>query len=748
MAVGVFERWVCTALCLCVVCVLWGASPVLAAEGGCPNEAVREEQGPAALALPDCRGYEMVSPPGSIPNQTEHYVSAPDGERIGYESWSPPPGSGSESRLVLAERGPGGWSARLVTPPQGGEHTEGSACSPAVYYSVDLENLVLLDGQRGDEQSSVPVCEGDDPPLVSGEPRGVENLFLGSVGGSSYELLDRLPEGSAVAENAELRDTTPDLSDVLFEEDAPLTSEAPAGENLYEWAGGVVRLVTVLPNGTAVNGKLAGLFEGYDSSFTHAVSDDGERVFFYAGGNLYVRLNATMPQSRTGGCGEPERACTVQVDASEAGSGLIGGGGVFVDADEEGSRVVFADSRVLTSGAPSSESKPVLYEYDVETGVLADVTTPASGPAGVLGYSGSSEDGSYLYFVATSVLSGRQTNSQGARAVNGEPNLYLRHGGTTTFIATLEKEPTEEETSKSVAWIDSDDWTPVNVARSIFTGVSPDGQYFVFSSVVPLTGHGNRAAEPYECETEQGSCSELFLYDAGDNQLSCVSCGPEGEQPTGPTTALQPRSVTGNHSTKSGEAEGPYYWPRSVLDDGRIFFDTATPLVPQATNGESNVYEYEEGRVYLISSGSAVGASTFMDASASGEDVFFGTSQSLVRTDTDGGLSLYDARVAGGVPQSVESSGEPPACTSVEGCRPPLSEPPVQPFVGSVALAGQGNVTSSVPVKKPTSEAKDEKAVCRKGSTRRRGKCVKRRVKAKKRKKGRAKGAGGRDGRR
>ena len=36
-----------------------GSVPVLAA-GGCPNEAIRKEQG--STRLPDCRAYELVSP--------------------------------------------------------------------------------------------------------------------------------------------------------------------------------------------------------------------------------------------------------------------------------------------------------------------------------------------------------------------------------------------------------------------------------------------------------------------------------------------------------------------------------------------------------------------------------------------------------------------------------------------------------------------------------------------------------------
>ena len=35
------------------------------------------------------------------------------------------------------------------------------------------------------------------------------------------------------------------------------------------------------------------------------------------------------------------------------------------------------------------------------------------------------------------------------------------------------------------------------------------------------------------------------------------------------------------------------YQPRYLLDSGQVFFDSADPLVSQATNGLMDVYEYE-----------------------------------------------------------------------------------------------------------------------------------------------------------
>ena len=39
--------------------------------------------------------------------------------------------------------------------------------------------------------------------------------------------------------------------------------------------------------------------------------------------------------------------------------------------------------------------------------------------------------------------------------------------------------------------------------------------------------------------------------------------------------------------------ESPTEQQRYLLDDGRLFFDSEDALLPQATNGQQNVYEYE-----------------------------------------------------------------------------------------------------------------------------------------------------------
>jgi hypothetical protein len=125
--------------------------------------------------------------------------------------------------------------------------------------------------------------------------------------------------------------------------------------------------------------------------------------------------------------------------------------------------------------------------------------------------------------------------------------------------------------------------------------------------------------------------------------------------------------------------------------------------VPQDTNGTDDVYEWEAagtgscqtagGCVYLISSGRSGSPSHFLDASASGTDLFLLTRQQLLPQDTDGNLDVYDARIGGGFPQP------PPAtqpCTG-EDCHGQPPAAPGVPTAASVTFFGAGNATSSSP---------------------------------------------------
>jgi hypothetical protein len=427
------------------------------------------------------------------------------------------------------------------------------------------------------------------------------------------------------------------------------------------------------------------------------VSADGERVFFEANGNLYLRENAGKAAAADANClttSEVGLACTLHLDRS-LGAGSDGGG-VFQFASRDGGRAFFTSDHALTFPSSAQAGKPALYEYRVEDRELVDLTLNSSGAANVLGFSGGSDDGSHLYFVARGVLTGSEQNGRGEAAQSGQPNLYLFREGTVTYVATLS--PWDE--GAELGGKDRQDWWEPT-AGHLRTAWSPSGRYLLFQSHKALTGFDSSPAEPDLCGVGDPACEELFLYDAEEGDLSCVSCDPGGARPVADTRLVERQEF-------QRIFPGPRYAPRVVLDSGQVFFETQNQLSARDVNGFQDVYEYRSGSARLITSGAAEGGSAFADASADGSDVFFVTPEALVRSDDDGGLpSIYDARIDGGFPEPPLPPGP---CSAEETCRLPAPLPPSSGAPATVGFAGTGNV-------RPRR--------CQHGRVRRAGHCVK-----------------------
>jgi hypothetical protein len=657
----------------------------------CPNEGFRTGY---SAALPDCRAYELLAP-GVQPffDTFGEEVNAKLGEPIigselstfaseasttsglAFYSTFAPPGSTTDGPFYLASRGPGGWSFKNLIPPQQTEETV--LCLPYMAdWSANLERGVLADG------FTVPfgkgtTCGADEPELVPGEPRGSQNLFLRDSSTNSYQLIDQAPLTGA-SSTALYQGGSRDLGLVVFSEEAELTPGAPAGVDYYVWAGGSTdRLLTILPDGKLTEGAIADATSDLASekspTYTHAIAPNGSRIEFTAEGDLFSRVHPDEAQSgfdEVKQCDEPSKACTVQVDVSETAE--PGGGGVFQGSSGEGGELVFfTDENRLTSDSTAVTGEPDLYEYNFSKPVgerLTDLTVDSNAGehADVLGFVGNNESGSpgaFAYFVATGALA-LNKNSASGTATSGAPNLYLAHEGTTTFIATL-----------SVAE-DSCDWeVPCMTAR-----VSPNGRYMAFDSLEQLTGFDN-----LDARTSQPD-QEIFLYDADANNLSCASCGKNGTAPTSPASIRLPE---GN----SAKPTNPLHLQRNVSNSGQVFFDTRNQLLGAARNGVSNVYEYEGGELYLLSSGTAEAPSYFYEASADGGDVYLITAQALTEESNSVELAVFDAKVDGGFPAPSETRSEP---CSGESCSGQQSIAPRPPATSSGSISGQGNLEPAV----------------------------------------------------
>lgn len=602
------------------------------------------------FALPDNRVYELVSPPdknggdvggesfgGSLASGLGE--SSVSGSAITYASFTSFGGAlgAAFSTQYLSSRGPTGWTTQAISPPTSPTAQSTLTLAPFHFFTPELTAGVL---------------DWTHPALTAQAPQEFDNLYVHETNAASYELVTTVVPPNRAPEHYEVKfaGASTDLTHVVFDANDALTAGAPANaQSVYEWTGGSLQLVSVLPGPGHVAAASAGAGDGIAEHISpNDVSVDGSRIFWTDNnGQLYVREDG---------------ATTVQLNASQRAPSLGDGSAVFRAATPDGSKVFFTDETPLTS---SPEDNGGLYEYDFDSGRLTDLSPDGSGAPGVEGVVGAGEDGASVYFLASASLA--------AGATGGAENLYLSHDGATTFIAALSSK-------------DGSDWTQDFEERT--ARVTPDGGYLVFMSKASLTGYDNTDANTDEPDTE------VFIYDAGANRLICASCNPSGERPIGPSEV-----PTTEHTG---------YLPRYISEDGqRVFFDSKDSLLPLDTNDQQNVYEYENGAVYPISPGTSEGSSTFADASPDGDDVFFTTRARLVAEDQDENSDMYDARVGGGFPAGVS-----PAPCSGEGCRGPLNAPPVPVGVATEtdSVASEDSVAAALPKASSKSKTRPRKS--------------------------------------
>jgi hypothetical protein len=172
-------------------------------------------------------------------------------------------------------------------------------------------------------------------------------------------------------------------------------------------------------------------------------------------------------------------------------------------------------------------------------------------------------------------------------------------------------------------------------------------------------------------------------------------------------------------------------------------------LAPQDSNSTQDIYEYEPpglgsctneaatfsprsgGCVSLISSGASAEESAFLDASESGDDVFFLTSARLSKLDTDNARDVYDAHVCATASPCITfpDVGSPP-CDNESSCKPsPTPQPSIFGAPASATFSGPGNSPPpAAVVVKPA--VKKKAAKCKKGLVKnKKGKCVRKKSK-------------------
>jgi hypothetical protein len=676
--------------------------------------------------LPDCRAYELVSGdggPGEVYVPAGPATISPHEEDVttelamraaaggGRAAYVGEPGetggSGSSGKGLgnqfLATRDAGSWSVQNVTPSVA--EAEVIPNSPIFEgFSAELETGVFSSDSTALAKAASPQGPGGCQVLYNRSSDGAfhalfaQTLTPGECGKPTPPEAF-LPQNLVYAGANEGTPSMPAGSHMLFQSPAPLAANASAsveeseGSNLYESIGGVARLVSVLPGGEADADAVFGARPSTPlnrPNFTNVISADGAQIFWtdLSSGRLYERLNGTS---------------TVAVSQGVA---------TYWGASTDGHFAFYSEGEEL-------------WRFDTQSDEREEF---AGEGAGVQGVAGISEDGSYVYFVASGALAvgaeSRKCQEPGIERIEKQKkgeltpedeeqllaeaheeqrgrlpagrgcNLYLHHSQETKLVAALSVRDDDLRRIRAGEALELGAWQGELGART--AEVSDGGRELVFESTQQLTGYDNSRLDE-AINFEYGV--EAFVYNM-DTGLACASCEPSGAPP-----ALEP----GGSGTFLPISLSPTFMRRWVSADGsKVFFDTSQPLSKQDTNGTQDVYEWERagsgtclvgsaggGCITLLSGGDSADLSFFVDASADGGDVFF-THRGLLDGvgNKHGRAALFDVRAGGGFPESST------ACTGT-GCQGVPPAPPSFATPPSTTFSGGGNFSPIAKSKPP-----------------------------------------------
>jgi NHL repeat-containing protein len=692
-----------------------------------PLETFRTRATP--LVLPEGRKWEMVSPVDKNYTDVDNTIAKErvavislDGNAISFCTtalFGDPPGQQvGGCAPYVSRRAAAGWhttnpfGAYCESSPDFGQGEGG------VVYALPSPDLSHFVQQRG-EAANCPVAPlSPNAPLnpggweyniyrqdASDDP--TEHTLLDPIGGKTVEPIAGSEDFSHVVyqslENETAQPDSPPPSDIRklydWEEDGEGSCAQPEG------------CLTLVTKNTAnepftTPSSIPGLGSygsGAERPLGSAVSRDGNRIYFenpvaHRGG---FELPGCAP-----GCSlylREDRDTTRDVSASEC-TALCGNPQSqvtrFLSATPSGEDAFFTTCAKLTDGsAPEANctegpwlnvpfgsdpseglngSKLYRWELDAPPGHhLVDLTADQEPADGVQpnfrGLIGESADGNTAYFATAGQIVAGEPTAEGDKLYRWRWN---EGSPTVDYLGPFA--PTKDP----VGHYDVN-WTQDR------NHVTPDGRQLLIYTALRLTAaDGDEDADAYVWDEEDG--------------WRCVSCQAPGVPSGGDVDMHVARTFVGyipiGPELQSSEI-------KYMMDDaGNVFFVTPDALVPQDVNGESScpkepfivglyycddLYEWHDGAVRLVSSGTGAEPVRLIGTTPSGRDVFFYSSQRLVGWDLDTNVDIYDARVGGGFPEPPPA---PPSCEG-ESCRGAGTSPSSSAGAGTAVFAGPGNPT-------------------------------------------------------
>ncbi len=698
----------------------------------CANESFRVEQG--ATVVTSCRAYELVSPPdggaygvflpmngtGVVPKASGARVSTSDGNGVAYVlafngtiEGMEIDGDGADT--LVSRRGKSGWTWR----PTGAIGTPCAVGVPFMNLSEDASSVLVR-----------PFCRNDQEGLSKDPITGIAMDQEVASQGSLYKI-----------------DTTTNLSTFISGKfgEIPATETTPAEivpvvrtfskspEDSY--LGGTADMGTVyfssmaglLPGiADAGSGQLAGYVYKRSpagttlvtrdatgtpaivaSSLTPPTLDRPNAVSLDGSGGTAFTFTATATQKMVAG---DTNTVNDVYQVGESGTTWISNTeftGVsqtpvarnFEGGSVDGKKIYFSSTEKLVGdGFSNGDLNTVsdIYEYDAEKPsgshlsrvAVSDPSCASATPnpcndnlsntgttnASAAKFSTVSNDGSHVFFISGNILNPSDTD--------GQQSLYVRDvvNSTTTYIAPVGIGVTNA-TNGTDAGTATGSSLVANATTSIFAArlirLSPDGKTAAFI----LTTNVNLPAGMGGPDTD--GVSDLYVWRQGVG-VRRVRQGvePDANTTTVPILGCAIRNVAGQPRC------------RTLTDTGsEVFFQTTDSLLPADTNSAQDVYAVSPatGQVTLISPPGYSEATEYVDNSASGNDVFLTTNQTLDPSrDVDGGFKdLYDARAGGGL---APPSAKAESCNPVVGaCQGSGSTPPA---VAQPGRAGGSTVSS------------------------------------------------------
>jgi hypothetical protein len=616
--------------------------------------------------LPDGRAWELVSPPDKhgapisiSPLGYELFQASASGDAIswpaGIATEAQPQGQ-AERMQVLSTRGASAWSSADLEVRHA-KATSVYGVMEYTFFSQDL-SLGLMDPFGAFEPSLSPEASEQTPYVrtmyVGGDPnhRCVEACFHPLVTGAD------VPSGTVFAPDPAAEcvprcgplfvAATPDLRHVILRSKVALTPNAINEYGLYEWTAGKLVPISLMPaNSEGVEAPPIPPQLGFgEFVMTHAISNDGSRVFWEAGElnhNPYMR--------------DTVRNETIAI-----------GPGPFEGASADGSKVFAAG-----------------HECDVQLGEASGKLEclPSGEPYTHL--LGASEDGSWVY-------------------VEREGGLYVRHAGVTRLIAGNvgglgfpgdgDLRRYHWRVSPNGEWFAfmSDSSLTGYDNRDAVTGVADEEVYLYDAQRERLlcascdpTGARPRglafgAGSPFpEGSLIAASVPGWTPYELAIALYQSRYLSDEGRLFFNARDALVPKDVNGQQDVYEFEPEG--------LPAG------SHACTPASTSGSVVFVAAAKACVGLISSGESPEEAVFLDASESGGDVFFLSTAPLTPQAIDGSNSVFDAHEC-----TLGSPCLPPfvaplrPCDNESSCKAPsLPQPTIFGASGSATFSGSGN---------------------------------------------------------